>query len=81
MQVNENVARSNSLFTRILRRTYQYRAPRTWATIRVLRGMWLIFLGGILAANSYPWGWLLMVIGVLSFAEAKFIYAWVTSTN
>jgi hypothetical protein len=50
-----------SVLNRLLLRSWDYRHPRVWASVRFAVAICLVFLGGRLLSDGYLWATLLLV--------------------
>ena len=50
-----NAAPPRSVLDRLLLRSWDYRHPRVWPSVRLAAGIWLVFVGGLLLADGYLW--------------------------
>ena len=64
-------APSRSAIMKILVRAWEYRHPRPWAGVRFAAAIWTVVLGGILCADGFWWGALLMAVAALRFWSAS----------
>lgn len=76
---NADTAHTRSLIMKILVRSWEYRHPRAWASVRAAIGIFVIFIGAILCLGGFWWGALLMLIGALVIIVAGLMFALVTA--
>jgi hypothetical protein len=50
---NEDTAHTRSLIMKILVRSWEYRHPRAWASVRAAGGIFVIFIGAILCSTGF----------------------------
>lgn len=71
---------ARSLIMKILVRSWEYRRPRVWASMRAAAGTSVIVIGAVLCGTGYWWGALMMGIGALAIIVAGLMFALVTAT-
>jgi hypothetical protein len=75
----DNVSPRRSLLMRFLVRSWEYRHPQVWLAIRLIAGLWNLFLGGVLLSYGYWIGIVPLAGSALIFWAAFGIYATVQS--
>jgi len=60
-----NAAPPRSVLNRLVLRSWDYRHPRVWPSVRFAAGIWLVFVGGLLLADGYLWATLLLLVAAV----------------
>jgi hypothetical protein len=63
----------------VLVRSWEYRRPRLFASLRVVAGSLTILVGAILCGTGFWWGALMMGLGALALVVAGLMFALVTT--
>jgi hypothetical protein len=63
-----------------LNASFEYRHPRPWIGVRVVSGIWLVILTGIMCKYGYWWGLALLAPAVLLFLSVYHLTHTVQST-